>query len=136
MKVTNKFRTADGALIEISEAGITEVKLTVGNLILGRTKRFIPRAEVVGVVVGDANRQYATGKRAVGVVLTGGAALLAPSRLRANIAVSLADGSARMWTLDRSGANNIQLHEASFRALGYPVGNVAVPSDFSSRADD
>ncbi len=60
-----------------------------GWVVMNRAGIFAPgrgtirAADVAQVIVSGHDRQYVTGARAAGVVLTGGVALLAPARMRA-----------------------------------------------------
>lgn len=75
--------------------------------------------EVSFITVGGLDRQYVTGKRAAGVVLTGGIALLAPSRKRASIIVALTDGTVTEYTLKGKWAQKTDLIRADAAACGY-----------------
>lgn len=75
--------------------------------------------EVSFITVSGLDRQYVTGKRAAGVVLTGGVALLAPSRKRASIIVALRDGTVTEYTLKGSWAKKTDLIRADAAACGY-----------------
>ena len=55
-------------------------------------RRVIPFAEIGSVSVGGNDKKYMTGKRAAGVLATGGIALLAPTRVRGALVIGLAGG--------------------------------------------
>ena len=87
-----------------------------------RRKRRIVAADVHTVSVSGRDRQYVTGKRAAGVVLTGGAALLAPSRMRGTLVISTKAGEVLEFTLKRSVAKRPEAIAAAFSSRGYAVG--------------
>jgi len=84
-------------------------------------RRTIPAADITQVTVSGRDRQYVTGNRAAGVVLTGGVALLAPSRMRGALVITTTGGDVLAFTLKRSSAKQPEAVAAQFTALGYPV---------------
>lgn len=62
-----------------------------------------------------------TGNRAAGVVLTGGVALLAPSRIRGALVISTRAGDVYEFTLKRADAKRPEAVAAKITALGYTV---------------
>lgn len=115
----NSFQTKTNGTVKVTADGI-EYGGANGLAVVLLRKKFVPRAEVTGVVIGDADRQYVTGKRAVGVLATGGLALLAPSKMTARIAVGTTAGVIE-FQLPRAEAKKITLIEALFRSAGYEV---------------
>lgn len=81
--------------------------------------RTIPAEDVAFITVGALDRQYVTGNRAAGVVLTGGLALLAPSRKRASIVVATEDGEILSFDLAGSWAKDADMIRARAAACGY-----------------
>lgn len=75
--------------------------------------------DVSFITVGSLDRQYVTGKRAAGVLLTGGVALLAPSRKRTSVVVALRDGTVTEYTLKGKWARKADLIRADAAACGY-----------------
>lgn len=117
---TGQFTTKDNATVTVTPEGIKIRKLSVGGLLFKAGSHDLDREDVTGIVIGDADRQYVTGKRAVGVVLTGGLGLLAPSKMTARIAIGTTSGVIEL-TLGRSEAKRITSIEALFRSAGYEV---------------
>lgn len=85
---------------------------------LGRT-RVIQRDEVAFITVSDAKGQYLTANRAAGVVLTGGIALLVPSRKRATLVVALKSGEVLDFSLSRKDAKRAGSIAAEMILFGY-----------------
>ena len=73
MRNTSRFATKQGTVTVTPEA----VTIPVSRWLPMVTRTLRPE-DVREVRVGGRDRQYVTGRRAAGVVLTGGAALLAP----------------------------------------------------------
>lgn len=86
-----------------------------------RARYMIPAAEVTQVQVTGRDRQYMTGNRAAGAVLTGGVALLAPSRMRGALVIGTSAGQVFAFTLKRSGAKQPETVAAKIAAFGYTV---------------
>jgi hypothetical protein len=83
--------------------------------------RVLTRQDVREVSVGGQDRQYLTGKRAAGVVLTGGAALLAPSRVRGSLVITTTAGDVFEFVLERAEAKHSEAIAAAFSSRGYVV---------------
>jgi hypothetical protein len=122
----NTFQTQTGS-VRVSREGITVPK-TAGSTfekagrwasLLGQT-RFIPRAEVGSVFVGDPKRKYMTGMRTAGIVATAGLGLLGPVRTRAKLIIGLTSGEVLEFDLLRSEAQHSDRISVTFSALGYP----------------
>ena len=65
--------------------------------------------------------RHVTGNRAAGVVLTGGLALLAPSRMRDALVITTKTGEVFAFTLKRGLAKRPEAVAAEFTARGYTV---------------
>jgi hypothetical protein len=119
--------TKQGTVTIRSEA--VEVPRTIRRLLgkyekrrsLLRTTLVIVKGDVHEVSVSGHDRQYLTGSRAAGAVLTGGAALLAPSRMRGSLVIATRAGDILEFTLLRQDARHPEAIAAAFSARGYVV---------------
>lgn len=122
-----RFATKRGTVTVTPEA--IEIPNTTGTALasgggwasLFRLTHTIPAAEVREVFISGRDRQYVTGKRAAGVVLTGGVALLAPSRMRGALVITTTSGDVHEFTLKRRDAKRPEAVAAAFAARGYAV---------------
>ncbi len=112
--------TGDG--ITIPKTAGTAFAGTAGTWasMLGQT-RTIAAGDVREVFISGRNRQYVTGARAAGAVLTGGVALLAPSRMRGALVIATTGGEVFEFTLPRAEAKHPEAVAAAFSARGYMV---------------
>lgn len=128
-----KYQTDKGWIV-VTRDGITTpnpLQNILAGLVLAIVRRgtwkaifrqnVIPAAEVARVQVTGRDRQYMTGGRAAGVVLTGGVALLAPTRVRGALVITTAGGDVHDYTLQRRDAQRPEAVAAQLTALGYPV---------------
>lgn len=123
----SKFVTEQGTIVVTDESIV--IPATAGGMfekagawasLLGKV-RTINAQDVHEVVVAGRDRQYMTGKRAAGVVLTGGAAMLAPSRMRGTLIISTKSGDVFEFTLKRANAKRPEAIAAVFSSRGYVV---------------
>jgi hypothetical protein len=83
--------------------------------------REIPFSEIHSVSVGGNNKQYMTGRRAAGVILTGGVALLAPTRVRGQLVIGTTSGDVLTYQLGRREARNPESIAMAFNMAGVTV---------------
>jgi hypothetical protein len=109
-----------GAIVIPRTAGTALARSGRWASLLGMT-RTLSAEDVREVRVSGRDRQYVTGARAAGVALTGGAALLAPSRMRGFLVIATTDGDVYEFTLFRKDARRPEAVAAAFSSRGYVV---------------
>lgn len=120
--------TGKSGTVKITAEGIVVPKTAGGKFanagqyasLFGQT-RFISADEIAFVLVGDRVSQYVTGKRAAGVILTGGIALLAPSKRRAALVIGLVGGESLTFEMQRKDASRVESIQAFLALHGYVV---------------
>jgi hypothetical protein len=122
-----RFATEQGTIVVTEESIV--IPATTGGMfekagawasLLGKV-RTIKAEDMREVVVAGRDRQYMTGKRAAGIVLTGGVAMLAPSRMRGVLIISTKSGDVFEFTLKRANAKRPEAIAAVFSSRGYVV---------------
>jgi hypothetical protein len=83
--------------------------------------RVMPFAEIGSVSVGGNNKKYMTGKRAAGTVLTGGLALLAPTRIRGALVIGTTSGEVLEYRLKGRDAKRPEAIAMAFSLKGIEV---------------
>jgi hypothetical protein len=96
----------------------TEVTIHKGKT-FGRKTEVIDRARIARIMIGDPHSQYLTGTRAVGVIATGGIALLSPARKRVPLVIVEVSGEVHEFQLVRSEVKHVLASRARLTALGY-----------------
>jgi hypothetical protein len=77
--------------------------------------------QIAVVYVAGRDRQYMTGRRAAGILATGGVALLAPSRVRGTLTISTTAGDVLEFRLGKRDAKHPEAVAAAFAVRGYNV---------------
>jgi hypothetical protein len=122
-----RIATRQGTVTVTAEA--VKIPRTAGTALAGaggwsslfRVTRVIAAEDVREVFISGRDRQYVTGRRAAGVVLTGGVALLAPSRMRGTLVIATVSGGVYEFALLRRNAKRPEAIAAAFAARGYRV---------------
>lgn len=83
--------------------------------------RVIPFTEISSVAVGGNDKKYMTGKRGAGTVLTGGLALLAPTRVRGALVIGITGGEVLEYRLKGRDAKRPAAIAMAFSANGVEV---------------
>ncbi len=122
MSRTVKLVTKQGTVVIGSEGITIPAWSRAGGWasMFGKTET-LKAEDVREVIITGRDRQYVTGARAAGAVLTGGVALLAPSRMRGMLVISTTSGEVFEFTLLRSDAKRPEAIAAAVRAHGYAV---------------
>jgi hypothetical protein len=98
-----------------------------GTVTIGASAVSVPRnrvirnEDIVSVSVGGNDKKYMTGKRAAGVLATGGIALLAPTRVRGNLVIGTVTGEILSFTLKGKDARNPAAVAMAFGLAGVEV---------------
>jgi hypothetical protein len=108
-------------IVVISSESVTVPRKMLGSLSAFGLGREIPFSEIHSVSVGGNNKQYMTGNRAAGALLTGGVALLAPTKIRGELVIGLKDGEVLSYQLKRGDAKRPQTIAMAFDARGVTV---------------
>jgi hypothetical protein len=83
--------------------------------------RVIPFTEISSVAVGGNNKKYMTGKRGAGVLVTGGIALLAPTRVRGALVIGTTSGEVLEFRLKGKDAKRPEAIAMAFSTNGVEV---------------
>jgi hypothetical protein len=116
-----KIQTQQGT-VTIGSDSVTVPFRGPGNVasIFGKGRKIL-FTEIHSVSVGGNDKKYMTGKRAAGVLVTGGLGLLAPTRVRGELVIGTTSGDVLNFTIKGRDARNPAAIAMAFGVAGVEV---------------